>query len=49
MQNRRLATWLNEVEMAKNALLAFEAVDKKEQKEQENAKLREFLQAPFLE
>ena len=32
-----------------SALLAVEAVDKKERKEQENAKLREFLQSPFLE
>ena len=37
------------VEWAISALLAVEAVDKKERKEQENAKLREFIQSPFLE
>ena len=37
------------VEWAISALLAVEAVDKEERKEQENAKLREFIQSPFLE
>jgi hypothetical protein len=37
------------LEMAISALLAVEALDKKERKEQESAKLREFLQSPFLE
>jgi len=37
------------VEWAISALLAVEPVDKKERKEQENAKLREFIQSPFLE
>jgi hypothetical protein len=37
------------VEWAIRALLAVEAVDKKERKEQESAKLREFIQSPFLE
>ena len=37
------------LEMAVSALLAVEAVDKKERKEQESAKLKEFLQSPFLE
>jgi len=37
------------VEWAISALLAVEAVDKEERKEQENAKLKEFLQSPFLE
>ena len=37
------------VEWAISALLAVEPVDKEERKEQENAKLREFLQSPFLE
>ena len=37
------------VEWAISALLAVETVDKKERKEQESAKLREFLQSPFLE
>ena len=37
------------LEMAISALLAVEALDKKERKEQENAKLREFLKSPFLE
>ena len=36
------------LEWAISALLAVDAVDKKERKEQENAKLREFLQSPFL-
>jgi hypothetical protein len=30
-------------------LLTVEAVDKKERKEQERAKLKEFIQSPFLE
>ena len=37
------------VEWAISALLAVEPVDKEERKEQENAKLKEFLQSPFLE
>ena len=37
------------VEWAINALLAVEAVDKEERKELENAKLKEFIQSPFLE
>jgi hypothetical protein len=37
------------VEWAMSALLAVEPLDKEERKEQENAKLREFLQSPFLE
>jgi hypothetical protein len=37
------------LEWAISALLAVEPVDKKERKEQESAKLREFLQSPFLE
>ena len=37
------------VEWAISALLAVEPVDKEERKEQESAKLREFLQSPFLE
>ena len=37
------------LEMAISALLAVEVVDKKERKEQENAKLKEFIQSPFLE
>ena len=37
------------VEWAISALLAVEPVDKKELKKQESAKLREFLQSPFLE
>ena len=37
------------VEWAISALLAIETVDKEERKEQESAKLREFLQSPFLE
>ena len=37
------------VEWAMSALLAVDAVGKEERKEQENAKLREFLQSPFLE
>ena len=37
------------LEWAKTIMLAVKAVDKKERKEQENAKLREFLQSPFLE
>ena len=36
------------VEMAIGALLAVEPVDKKERKEQESVKLREFLKTPFL-
>ena len=35
------------VEMAISALLAAEPVDKKERKEQESTKLREFLNSPF--
>ena len=37
------------VEWAISALLAVEPVDKEERKEPENAKLKEFLQSPFLE
>jgi len=37
------------VEWAISALLAVEPVDKEERKEQENAKLKEFIQSPFLE
>ena len=37
------------VEWAISALLAVDAVDNEERKEQESAKLREFLQSPFLE
>ena len=37
------------VEWAINALLAVEPLDKEERKEQDNAKLKEFLQSPFLE
>ena len=37
------------VEWAMSALLAVDAADNEERKEQENAKLREFLQSPFLE
>ena len=37
------------VEWAIRALLAAEPVDKEELKEQESAKLREFLQSPFWE
>ena len=37
------------VEWAISALLAVEPVGKKERKEQENAKLKEFIQSPFLE
>ena len=37
------------VEWAISALLAVESVDKEERKEQENAKLKEFIQSPFLE
>ena len=37
------------VEWAISALLAVEPVGKKERKEQENAKLRKFLQSPFWE
>ena len=37
------------VEWAISALLAVDAVDKEERKEQENEKLKEFLQSPFLE
>ncbi|MDC1231780.1 hypothetical protein N8076_00735 [Gammaproteobacteria bacterium] len=36
------------VEWAISALLAVDAVDNEERKEQENAKLREFIQSPFL-
>ena len=32
-----------------SALLAVEAIDKKERKKQDNAKLKEFFQSPFLE
>ena len=35
------------VEWAISALLAVDAVDKEERKEQESAKLREYLQSPF--
>ena len=37
------------VEWAISALLAVEPVDKKERKEQDSAKLKEFLKSPFLE
>ena len=37
------------VEWAISALLAVEPADKKERKEQESAKLKEFLQSSFLE
>ena len=37
------------VEWTVSALLAVDAVDKEERKEKESAKLREFLQSPFLE
>ena len=37
------------VEWAISALLAVDAVDNEERKEQESTKLREFLQSPFLE
>ena len=37
------------VEWAISALLAVEPVDKEELKEQGSAKLREFIQSPFLE
>ena len=37
------------LEMTISALLAVEPVDKKERKEQDSAKLKEFLQSPFLE
>ena len=37
------------VEWAISALLAAEPVDKEERKEEESAKLREFLRSPFLE
>ena len=37
------------VQWAISTLLAAEPVDKEERKEQESAKLREFLQSPFLE
>ena len=37
------------VEWAISALLAVEAVDKKERKEQESTKLKEFIQSTFLE
>ena len=38
---------ISAVEMAISAFLAVEAVDKEERKEQENAKLAEFLNSPF--
>jgi hypothetical protein len=37
------------VEWAISALLAVDTVEKEERKEQESAKLREFLQSPFLD
>jgi len=37
------------VQCAISALLAVDAVEKEERKEQDNAKLKEFLQSPFLE
>jgi hypothetical protein len=37
------------VEWAISALLAVKPVDKEERKEQESAKLKEFIQSPFLE
>ena len=37
------------VEWVISALLAVEPVDKKERKEQDSAKLKEFLKSPFLE
>ena len=37
------------VESAISALVTVEPVDKEERKEQASAKLREFLQSPFLE
>ena len=37
------------VKWAISALLAVDAVDNEERKEQENAKLKEFIQSPFLE
>ena len=37
------------VEWAISALLAVDAVDNEERKEQESAKLREFILSPFLE
>ena len=37
------------VEWAISALLAVDAVDNEERREQENAKLKEFIQSPFLE
>ena len=37
------------VEWAMSVLLAVETVDKEERKEQESAKLKEFLQSPFWE
>lgn len=37
------------VEWATSTLLVVDTVDKEERKEQESAKLREFLQSPFLE
>ena len=36
------------VQWAISALLAADAVDKEERKEQDNAKLKEFLQSPFF-
>ncbi len=41
----KIAAW----ELAISALLAVDALDNEERKEQENAKLREFIQSPFLE
>ena len=38
---------ISAVEWAISALLAVEPVDKKERKEQESAKLKEFLKSPF--
>jgi hypothetical protein len=40
---------LSVVEIVISALFAVEPVDEKERKEQESAKLREFIQSPFLE
>ena len=37
------------VEWAISAMLAVDAVDNEERKEQERTKRREFLQSPFLE
>ena len=38
-----------EMAIAKSALLVVEPVGKKERREKENAKLKEFIQSPFLE